>query len=251
MTKRMVWRLIAAFGVLAVVAALSPQGLPGLTPVTARATSPDADVAAITTGLNSFSTFSNGLSTDGLLGQVLPELNLAPGSAPGFSDLLQTALGDRISSLSILHCPDLSQLSTPFGSPLSLSGGRSVTVAATPTCGSLLDSLPLTITVDKDVSAGLGISKSGSPVTLNSTGGVNLHLTLTANFTFNFVPGQSYFYLLKSGATPSLSLAIDGSLADGSTITAGLGILGVTATASGVSFHAHLKATVNDPGGTG
>lgn len=250
MLHRRLGRFIAAFGILAVVAALSPSGLPGFSPVTARATSPDADVTAITNGVNSFSTFTHGLSTDGLLGQALPELNLAPGSAPGFSDLLQSVLGDRISSLSILHCADLSQLSTPTGSPLSLSGGRSVTVVATPTCG-IQDSLPVTITVAKDVSAGLGISKDGSPVTLNSTGGLNLHVTFTANFQFNYVPSQDYFYLAKFDSTPSLSLAVDGSLANGSTITAGLGILGVTATASGVSFHAHLKATVNDPGGNG
>src|SRR5207248_9124867 len=106
-----------------------------LRPVTARAASPDADVAAITAGVNSFSTFTNGLSTDGLLGQALPELNFAPGSAPWFSDLLQKVLGDRISSLTINHCADLNQLSTAFGSPLSISGGRSDTVAATPTCG--------------------------------------------------------------------------------------------------------------------
>jgi len=246
MSKRYLYRFISVLGIVAVLGAMAPTGIPGLRPITARAV--DADVTKLHDGLDSFATFSHGLATDGLLGQNLPELNFAPGAVLGFDDLFKAAIVDRMASIN--SCADLAQLSTPSGSPLSLSHGRSVTVVASPTCG-IQDSLPLTITVTKDVDAGLGISKSGSPVTLNSSSGFTLHLALTANFQFNYVPAQDYFYLTRTAGTPSMTLAIDGALANTSVITAGLGILGVTATPSGVSFHAHLKAAVNDPGGTG
>ena len=257
MVRKNFVRLVAVFSVLAVIAGLAPAvNLPSLRPLDARATTPDADVAGMVAGLNQFTTFSQGLAGDGLLGQNLPGLTLAPGGAAGagLNDLLANVFSStRLGALT--HCADFANLGTG-SSPLTPSSGRSIAVTVGPlTCGSTStsDTLPLVITENRDVTASLALSQTGGQFSLNSSGGLTLHVVLTLNLQFVYVPSQNYFYLVKdlAGTTPALNLAIDGVLADNSTLTASLGILGVTATATGTSFHAHLTATVNDPAGHG
>src|SRR5579872_2058075 len=141
-------------------------------------TPPDADVAAITSGLTQFCTFTQGLAGDGKFGQPLPMLNLIPGSDAGFgfSDLCQSSVGAQVSSVNPIKCSDLSNLAN---SSLALTNSRTAKLAiSNVTCGNATsgstngvpDQFTLDLQVDRTVTTGLNLSGSGNqaPIAVTS-----------------------------------------------------------------------------------
>lgn len=249
------------------VSALLSNFLPGLVPGAAAAPPPgaDQDVQDIWNGLDAFQSFTQGLATDGSLGQSLPDVSLVPGgpSALGFADLFQKTFIARLSP-SAQHLSDLvNELNTT--TPVSLeSGGRSASVAVTSSTNSTtgIESLAFTVDVSRTV--------TGSPLSISSQSPqfafdapVTVDLGFHGAFTISYDPSVREVYIDTAAQNPVLTVTADAHFPcsggsgssctqDASGVHAGVGILGVSL-ASGSSFllTSSLSATLHDPNGDG
>jgi len=227
--RRVLRRLLSVITVLSVLAALGATSLVLSPAANAAADVPTQDVEA---GIDALVPFVDGLATVGKLGDPLPGLDLRPGSPDGLD--LATALADTFSDAAgplggnyggASTLDELaSKLQAVSGKPLP--GGRTVTITASHTAAGGVDTLPVTLTIDRQhTPTGFAVGVPG--FTFNSAGGLDTHLTMTLAVTINRAADGTVWLSMGSG-TPSLTVAATTTMPAPGSVNAAIGILKVT-----------------------
>ncbi|HEX8769721.1 MAG TPA: hypothetical protein VF711_03010, partial [Acidimicrobiales bacterium] len=213
----------------------------------------DPDLTSTVSGLARFEEYSRGFADVANLSTPLPFIGVVPASPAGFgfADLFKKAVTDRVPSDAI-HFSDLAGLGTG-GSSLDL-GGRHVDVDATVTpavAPSTVETLQLEIHATREVTSGLTISNASPLVELHSAGGVTTELTLDQTFTFAYDTATAAFWLVRTPATPALTVAASSTIEPPYSVDAAIGLAKVVVKSSTFHLDEHLVASFADPNNDG
>ena len=223
----------------------------------------DQDVQDIWNGLDALQSFTQGMATDGPLGQSLTDVALTPGGSAGlgFGDLFQKLIIARLTSANPMHLSDLVSALTTSGIDLEANGRHGVLTVTSTTSGGV-EALTFSIDVTKRV-ASAPMSLSLSSPTFDFAAPVQVDLTFHASFTVDYDTASRSVYVdtttapsFTVGADAHFPCAISGATLpctqDTSGVHAGIGVLGVSLSpGSSFDLTTNLHASLRDPNGDG
>lgn len=238
-------RSIAALTVLAMTASMLTLAAP-----VARAADNGVDdlLGALGFGgdpTHNLAAWTSSLGTVGKLGEQLPLVTASAGGLLGFTDLVESAITDELSS------------ATTFGDlvkdqDVTIGGDR--TGHLTTSVSDLGDGkkLDIAVTVNRTVTGqDLHLGNESPKVDLSISDGVTVQLK--SRFALSLVwtgSGDDKVYLVSNATSPRVDVDAYASIVPGSA-TAALGILGVSLTGSTLDLKAHLVGRISDPNNDG
>jgi Ca2+-binding RTX toxin-like protein len=245
--RRLFTRLVTIGATLSVIA--SYGGV--VTTTAAKASGPPAHIVS---GLQSWFTYLGGLANAGAFGSDLTGTTLDVGGANGL-DL--KGLTDAVNAASDWTTADsvdgvasaLNGLDGDFGSAPKWH----LTTTATSSSASGVDRIAVSTTITRTVDVGLGLHDPSTAFELTSPSGVSAQLTATLSFTAAD-DGTNFWIDHTATSSPSLGVGVSASLDPSATISAGLGILGVTVTSPStapLTLTGHVTTGFADPNGDG
>jgi Ca2+-binding RTX toxin-like protein len=225
----------------------------------AFATTPDQDVSSflgmLDNGANSLAGWTQGLGNVGKLADALPAVQTSPGSVLGFKDLVDQWLTNA-GILGALHSTDLN-----VSKSITLGDGRtgSFTSTESPFGGSGDEELDVSIvakaSVDNQplsVPLPVGGGSNAPQSSFSSTGGVQVSVQGTLNFSLVWEHGTSNVYMIANSSTPVLKVNATAQFSNTKAVKAAIGILGVSlADTSHLNLAANFVGTVSDPNNDG
>ncbi len=223
-----------------------------LAPTSAVASTDDPGLGEAKAFLTQFATFTSGLATVGKLAEAIPTVGSSAGAVLGFPDLVQKAVADQIATTT-----SWSDLNHTY--PISLADGRTGSLIVTSTGSDASRELGFALDVTKHIGHQPFAFTSASPaLSITSTDGVDVdgHVHFAFTLGVEKLPSNAYLpYLVSTASSPSLAVDVSANIPDGTTLHAGIGILGVDVTEGGDEpgddASLHLVGSLHDPNADG
>jgi Ca2+-binding RTX toxin-like protein len=222
-----------------------------VTTTAAKASGPPAHIVS---GLQDWFTYLGGLANAGAFGSDLTGTTLDVGGANGL-DLKGLAAAVNAAS-------DWTTADTAGGVASALDGldgdfGSApkwhLDTTASHTSASGVDRIDVSTTITRTVDVGLGLHDPSTSFDLTSPSGVSAQLSATLSFTAAD-DGTSFWIDHTATSAPSLGIGVTAALDPSATISAGLGILGVTVSSPAsapLTLTGHVTTGFADPNGDG